>query len=297
MRKERENRKRTNIVAAKRNGTGKKTEVNRSVTNVSYICLLKSLAAKRSLRPFSAQHTFARIGLFVSISADNPEFLFMAKPYQYTRSSVDQKSHDLNLALQIFTWKFKCKHTHLGNHLHAKRLRLRYNTHRQKKNKRNQTQIHMSSVSFRSKWNERRRRRRRRQKRATSVRSHPPTEIFFDYPISCQSSTIRCHNTPHSAPLTVLLFVSRFAAHRSRMGFSLRQWTQNAVRCRLPNQKRNEDSIRNRMLNASAHVFEYNFPKFLFYTLLLLYISFVLLSLRVHTVQLYMSIGLAGRPV
>lgn len=72
-----------------RSETEQEKKVNRSVTNVSYICLLKSLAAKRSLR---VQHTFA-FGLLVNDSSDNPRILFMAN---LIRSSATKM---LNLSL------------------------------------------------------------------------------------------------------------------------------------------------------------------------------------------------------
>lgn len=73
------------------------------------------------------------------------------------------------------------------------------------------------------------------------------------------------------------IFVSRFAAHRSRIGFSLRQWT-------LPSAKPGSEMERRRhsrsgMPSAPAHAveFEYSYSVFL---LRLFYISLVLLSLR-----------------
>lgn len=75
-----------------RSKTEQEKKVNRSVTNVSHICLLKSLAAKRSFR--FVQHTFAcasvfsgRSTLLVNDSADNPKFLVIANR---TRSSATQ---------------------------------------------------------------------------------------------------------------------------------------------------------------------------------------------------------------
>lgn len=200
----------------------------------------------------------------MNVSADNPKFLFMANR---TRSSATQKKCStwtflyrfyMKIQMQTYALQIPFESEKTAVHIQCRRNQLTL-THIQtahtSKRKRKPKPICLVFL-FAPK--------RREQKKTASVRAHPhpPTAIFYDYPISCQSSTIRFHTL---RTLTVLIFVSRFAAHRSRVGFSVRQWTLPIHVSKRKETKRRKHSQSHAQCSAAQHILEYSNMIFLFH--------------------------------